>query len=268
MTTHPNPPSLPQGNRLRIELKEDGYWLHILGNDGKSACINITPRHKEGIVMTCLKEASLPPAAPDWSATKQEHADIARIVAAERALTEAKALAAKGELIGGSGTNWPNAEGRVVDAAGNASGTEQAAPFTPGGCTVEGGPDLTDALNAAVASRAVPISEREPDLTMQPEPKHPTLWRYFDNAHKKQITYHSIGVNQRPDGGYHFYIHPQAVSGDTEDYLVWPDPFNWSDMIVNRKDSPAPDVEKFKALLAREFPPTPPKTSPQGGDKL
>lgn len=92
-----------------------------------------------------------------------------------------------------------------------------------------------------------------PDCEMQQEPKNPTLWRYLDNAFKKQITFHSIGVNRMEDGGFHFYIHPQSVSGDTEDYLVWPDPFNWSDMLVNKKDSPPPDVEKFKAFLARSL---------------
>ena len=82
-----------------------------------------------------------------------------------------------------------------------------------------------------------------------PESKHPTLWRYLENAYQKQITFHTIGVNRMPDGGYHFYIHPQNVSGETEDYFIWPDPFNWQDMIVNKKDSPPPDLEKFKAQL-------------------
>jgi len=87
-----------------------------------------------------------------------------------------------------------------------------------------------------------------------PEPANPTLWRYLDNALKKDIIYHSLGVNRRPDGGMDFYIHPTAIDGETEDYLLWPDPFNWSDMIVNKKDSPPPDVEKFKAYLAKQFP--------------
>ncbi len=90
-------------------------------------------------------------------------------------------------------------------------------------------------------------------LAEQPEPINPTLWRYLENAHKKQITFHTIGANRMPDGGYHFYIHPQSVSGETEDYLIWPDPFSWSDMIVNKKDSPAPDIEKFKAFLEKRL---------------
>ena len=87
--------------------------------------------------------------------------------------------------------------------------------------------------------------------TERPEPTNPTLWRYLRNAYEKKITFHAIGVNPRPDGGFHFYIHPQNVSGETEDYIIWPDPFNWSDMLVNIKDSPPPDVEKFKAFLAK-----------------
>lgn len=82
-----------------------------------------------------------------------------------------------------------------------------------------------------------------------PESKNPTLWRYLNTSYDKKITFHTIGVNKMPDGGFHFYIHPQSVSGDTEDYLIWPDHFNWRDMLVNRKDSPAPDIEKFKAYL-------------------
>lgn len=88
-------------------------------------------------------------------------------------------------------------------------------------------------------------------FTEQPEPKNPTLWRYLQNAFEKQITFHAIGVNRRPDGGFHFYVHPQDVSGETEDYLIWPDPFSWDDMIVNKKDSPPPDVERFKSFLAK-----------------
>lgn len=85
----------------------------------------------------------------------------------------------------------------------------------------------------------------------RPESKNPTLWRYLQNAFEKHIAFHSIGVNRIADGGFHFYIHPQTVSGDTEDYLIWPDPFSWEDMLVNRKDSTPPDVEKFKAYLAK-----------------
>jgi len=91
------------------------------------------------------------------------------------------------------------------------------------------------------------------ETTVQPEPKNPTLWRYLQNAPEKQITFHTIGVNRMPDGGFHIYIHPQSVSGETEDYLIWPDPFSWSDMLVNRKDSPPPDVEKFKKWLANSL---------------
>lgn len=87
-------------------------------------------------------------------------------------------------------------------------------------------------------------------MTELPEPKNPTLWRYLNSAHEKNITFHTIGVNRIPDGGFHFYIHPQSVSGETEDYLIWPDPFNWSDMIVNKKDSPAPNFEKFRKYLS------------------
>lgn len=87
-----------------------------------------------------------------------------------------------------------------------------------------------------------------------PESANPSLWRYLDDAFRYGVTYHSIGVNRMPDGGFHFYIHPQNVSGETEDYLIWPDPFNHTDMIVNKKDSRPPDVEKFKAYLAKHFP--------------
>ncbi len=90
-------------------------------------------------------------------------------------------------------------------------------------------------------------------MAEQPEPTNPTLWRYLENAHKKEITFHTIGVNRMPDGGYHFYIHPQSVSGETEDYLIWPDPFSWADMIMNKKDSPTPDIEKFKAFLEKRL---------------
>lgn len=97
------------------------------------------------------------------------------------------------------------------------------------------------------------------DLQMQerPESKNPTLWRYLQNAFEKQITFHSVGVNRMADGGFHFYIHPQAVSGDTEDYLIWPDPFNHEDMLTNRKDSPSPDFDKFKVVLAARAQPKP-----------
>jgi hypothetical protein len=91
------------------------------------------------------------------------------------------------------------------------------------------------------------------ETTVRPEPANPTLWRYLENAREKLITFHTIGVNRMPDGGFHIYIHPQSVSGETEDYLIWPDPFDHSDMIVNKKDSPKPDVEAFKAFLAKRI---------------
>lgn len=126
--------------------------------------------------------------------------------------------------------------------------------------------DQNRKLTADLARLTAALEERGRDgnececlkamTTEQPEPKNPTLWRYLQNAYDKKITFHSIGVNRMADGGFHFYIHPQGVSGDTEDYLIWPDPFNWSDMLTNKKDSPEPDVEKFKALLAKTFPAT------------
>ncbi len=91
-------------------------------------------------------------------------------------------------------------------------------------------------------------------MTVVPEPANPTLWRYLQNAHEKQVTFHTIGVHRRSDGGFHLYIHPQSVSGETEDFYIWPDPFNWSDMIVNRKDSPEPDVDAFKKFLEKNLP--------------
>jgi hypothetical protein len=92
----------------------------------------------------------------------------------------------------------------------------------------------------------------ELQMTERPEPKNSTLWRYLQNAFNKQVTFHALGVNRMPDGGFHFYIHPQHVSGETEDYLIWPDPFNWEDMLVNKKDSPTPDYEAFKRYLAQQ----------------
>lgn len=117
-----------------------------------------------------------------------------------------------------------------------------AALTTPRPAQTEKGNDMTTAglLEEAMRER--------------PEPKNPTLWRYLQNAHEKQVTFHALAAHRQPDGGFLFYIHPASVSGDTEDYFIWPDPFNWEDMIVNKKDCPPPDVEKFKKLLEREFP--------------
>lgn len=106
----------------------------------------------------------------------------------------------------------------------------------------------------------------EVQTKMMPEPKSPSLWRYLQDAYAKKITFHSIGVNRLPDGGFHFYIHPQSVSGETEDYLVWPDPFSHQDLLVNKKDSPEPDVEKFRAYLKSALKsPTPPSAPHEEG---
>ena len=125
------------------------------------------------------------------------------------------------------------------------------------GRTVE---ELQKACECITALRAENAELREGREKMinahfveRPESQHPTLWRYLQNAFEKKITFHSIGVNRMADGGYHFYIHPQHVSGETEDYLIWPDPFNWEDMVVNKKDSPTPDFEKFKACLKKDI---------------
>lgn len=86
-----------------------------------------------------------------------------------------------------------------------------------------------------------------------PTKKAPSLYEYLDDALKADVSHLSIGINRQPDGGIHFYIHPQAVSGDTEDYLIWPDPFmDNSDLIGNRKNLPMPDVKKFLEGLRSE----------------
>lgn len=89
------------------------------------------------------------------------------------------------------------------------------------------------------------------EMTLRPEPIHPTLWRYLEEARKQQVSFHVLCANQMPDGGFHFYIHPQSVSGATEDFLIWPEPFSHADMIVNKKDSREPDAEAFLRFLKR-----------------
>ncbi len=81
-------------------------------------------------------------------------------------------------------------------------------------------------------------------------PCPPSLFQYLHDAHKKGVVHHALGVMPQSDGGYHFYIHPAQVSGETEDYLIWPDPFvETTDLLMNKKRVPEPDVNKFLASL-------------------
>ena len=89
------------------------------------------------------------------------------------------------------------------------------------------------------------------EITERPEPKHPTLYHYFKSAWDKQVIDHTLRINRRPDGGFDFYIHPSSVSGDTQDYILWDDPFTHEDMLVNKLNSPTPDTVGFKKLLEK-----------------
>ena len=84
-----------------------------------------------------------------------------------------------------------------------------------------------------------------------PEPKNPTLWRYLEDSNNNGVIDYHIRAQKMPDGGFHFYIHAAQASSSTEDFYIWPDPFNWHDMVANTKDIPEPDVESFKKALAK-----------------
>lgn len=49
--------SVNNAHRLRLEKKDDGIWLHVVSSTGSSALINVTPRHRDGIVMSVLLDA-------------------------------------------------------------------------------------------------------------------------------------------------------------------------------------------------------------------
>jgi hypothetical protein len=84
-----------------------------------------------------------------------------------------------------------------------------------------------------------------------PEPKNPTLWRYIQSSFENGVIDFHIRVERMSDGGFKFYIHAAQASSSTEDFYIWPDPFNWHDMVANTKDIPEPDVESFKKALAK-----------------
>ena len=84
-----------------------------------------------------------------------------------------------------------------------------------------------------------------------PEPKNPTLWRYLEDSNNNGVIDYHIRAQKMSDGGFKFYIHAAQASSSTEDFYIWPDPFNWHDMVANTKDIPEPDVESFKKALAK-----------------
>lgn len=83
--------------------------------------------------------------------------------------------------------------------------------------------------------------------------KAPSLFQYLDAAFKAGVSHHAIGVSRQPDGGYHFYIHPANVSGATEDFLIWSDPFDEAeDLIGNKLNIPEPDAKRFMEMLRKQ----------------
>lgn len=47
----------PLNPLLRLEKKKDGIWLHVRPTGGLGACINVTPTHQDGLVMSTLERA-------------------------------------------------------------------------------------------------------------------------------------------------------------------------------------------------------------------
>lgn len=102
----------------------------------------------------------------------------------------------------------------------------------------------------------------------------PSLYQYLDATLKANVSHLAIGVDRQPDGGIHFYIHPAHISGETEDYLLWPDPFEENaDLMGNRKNLPMPDVKGFLEKLradqlkdAHAEPATPPASALAAAD--
>lgn len=56
------------------------------------------------------------------------------------------------------------------------------------------------------------------------------LHQYFQQNWEMQpypLIDHHLRIDRRPDGSFHFYIHPQNASGETADFIVdekgvWP----------------------------------------------
>lgn len=82
-------------------------------------------------------------------------------------------------------------------------------------------------------------------VVSQPEILHAYLLR---NIRAGVIDF-SIRAEEQPGSTVKFYIHPAHVGGDTLDFLLWDDPENGYDLLMNEQQCPKPDPEKFRKLL-------------------
>lgn len=82
-------------------------------------------------------------------------------------------------------------------------------------------------------------------VVSQPEILHAYLLR---NIRAGVIDF-AIRAEEQPGATVKFYIHPAQVSGDTLDFLLWDDPENGYDLLMNEQLCPKPDQEKFRKLL-------------------
>jgi hypothetical protein len=82
-------------------------------------------------------------------------------------------------------------------------------------------------------------------VVSQPEILHAYLLR---NIRAGVIDF-AIRAEEQPGATVKFYIHPAHESGDTLDFLLWDDPENGYDLLMNEQQCPKPDPEKFRKLL-------------------
>lgn len=82
-------------------------------------------------------------------------------------------------------------------------------------------------------------------------PKLEILHAYLLRHIKSGVIDFSIRAEEQPGATVKFYIHPTSVSGDTLDFLLWEDPDNQYDLLMNEKECPKPDTEKFLLLLRK-----------------
>lgn len=88
------------------------------------------------------------------------------------------------------------------------------------------------------------------DNMNKPEILHTYLLRHI----KAGVIDFAIRAEEQPGATVKFYIHPASVSGDTLDFLLWEDPENGYDLLMNAQQCPRPDVERFRKMLREAQP--------------
>lgn len=76
-----------------------------------------------------------------------------------------------------------------------------------------------------------------------------TLHAYLRRNIKAGVIDFSIRAEMQPGDTVKFYIHPESVSGDTEDYLLWDDPETGFDLLMPESAVPVPSDERFREFI-------------------